>query len=202
MTINLSIPQQAIKITSTGNGPFSFTIGNGGAASGTGSITQNVIVSGIYKGMICNGTGVYVWNYNIRGGVSPNTNTANLIFVFTYSSVQGTVSCQGSGGTRTVSLNNTPVNTFDPQHIAIDLKQGASSDASFLGAGDIKIELTGTNSTSSCCASTSQGSIVQPAQNFSTSVPEFGSFSYVIMIIAMVSVMALSRKMKFGLIKN
>lgn len=202
MTINLSIPQQAIKITSTGTGPFSFTVGSGGTVSGTGSITQNVKVSGIYKGTICNGTGSYVWNYNIGGRAYQSTGTANIIFTFISSNVHGNVSCQGGGSTQTIPLNNSPVNTFGPQNIQINLNQGASVDYPFLGVGDLKIELTGTNSSSLYSIPTQQQSTVQPTLNFSTPIPEFGSLACMIVAIAIIIIIIISRKFKMPFVQK
>ncbi|MDR3782325.1 MAG: PEFG-CTERM sorting domain-containing protein [Candidatus Nitrosotalea sp.] len=203
MTINLSIPQQSIKITSTGTGPFSFTVGNDGAVSGTGTITQNVKVSGIYKGTICNGIGLYVWNYDISGRAYQSTGTANMIFTFISSNVHGSVSCQGGGNTQTIPLDNSPVNTFGPQNIQMNLNQGASIDSPFLGVGDLKIELTGTNSSSLYSIPNQQQSTVQPTLNFSTSIPEFGSLAGMIIAIAIITIIMISRKFRFELkIKN
>lgn len=199
MAINLSIPQNSIKITSTGTGPFSFTVGPDGTISGTGSITQNVKVSGIYKGTICNGIGLYVWNYNIGGRAYQNTGTANMIFTFTSSSVSGNVSCQGGGNTQTVPLNNSPVDTFGPQNIQMNLSQGASVDTPFLGVGDLKVELTGTDSTSPNAVQQQQQSTVQHSLNFSSSVPEFGSLAGMIVTIAIIAIIAISRKFRFEL---
>jgi predicted secreted protein with PEFG-CTERM motif len=198
MKINLSIPHQGIKVTSTGTGPFSFTVGNNGAVIGTGSVTQNVKVSGIYKGTICNGTGLYVWNYNVGGNAYQSTGTANLVFTFISSTVQGNVSCQGGGKTQTIPLDNSPVNAFGPQNFQMNLNQGASIDSPFLGIGDLKIELTGTNS-SLYSGSNPQQSIVQPALNFSASIPEFGSLAYMIITIAIILIIMISRKFRFEL---
>lgn len=198
MRINLSIPQQSITVTSTGTGPFSFTVGNNVAVSGTGSITQNVKVSGIYKGAICNGTGLYVWNYNIGGNAFQSTGDANLIFTFISSNVQGNVSCQGGGRTQTIPLENSPVNTFGPQNFQMNLNQGASIDSPFLGVGDLKIELTGTNS-SLYSGPNPQQSIVQPALNFSASIPEFGPLAGMIIAIALIGIIMISRKFRFEL---
>lgn len=203
MAINLSIPQDSIKITSTGTGPFSFTVGHDGTITGTGSITQNVKVSGIYKGTICNGIGLYVWNYNIGGRAYQNTGTANMIFTFTSSSVSGNVSCQGGGKTQTVPLNNSPVDTFGPQNIQMNLNQGASVDSPFLDVGDLKVELTGTNSTSLYSVPHQQQSTIQPSLNFSASVPEFGSLAGMIVTIAIIAIIMMSRKFRSELkIKN
>jgi predicted secreted protein with PEFG-CTERM motif len=193
MRINLSMPHQGVKVTSTGSGPFSFTLGNNGAIIGTGSITQNVTVSGIYKGTICNGTGLYVWNYNIGGNAFQSTGTANLVFTFVSSNVQGNVSCQGGGRTQTIPLDNSPVNAFGPQNFQMNLNQGTFVDSPFLGIGDLKIELTGTNS-SLYSRPNPQQSIVQPTLNFSASIPEFGSLADMIIAIAIISIIMISRK--------
>jgi len=148
---------------------------------------------------ICNGTGLYVWNYNIGGRAYQSTGTANMIFTFISSNVQGYVSCQGGGSTQTFPLNNSPVNTLGSQNIQINLNQGAFVNSPFLGIGDLKIELTGINSTSSNPVSPQQQSIVQPTPPISMSIPEFGSLAGMIIAIAIISVMAISRKFRFKL---
>lgn len=164
MTINLSMPQHAIMITSTGSGPFSFTVGNGGTISGTGSINQNTKLSGIYEGDICSGSGTYTWNYNVGGTVNQGTNTANLIFTFTSSQVQGQVSCQGQGSSFNRPMQNTQISALGTPSVQINLNQDASVDSPFLGAGDLKIELTGTNSPSESTVSPQQQSVIQANQ--------------------------------------